>query len=168
MTAVRTERAGDADRVRAVHLAAFGRPDEAALVDALRGDAAWVPELSLVADDDGEIVGHLLMTVAALEPGPGTVLLLGPVGVLPARQGRGVGGALIREGLRRARTTRHCLVVLLGHPDYYPRFGFRPARELGVDCPLAAPADAWMALRLPAHDGCARGTVRWAAPFDAI
>jgi predicted N-acetyltransferase YhbS len=96
------------------------------------------------------------------------VLALAPVGVLPVHQGTGAGSALNREGLERAALTEFPLVVVLGHAGYYPRFGFGPASALGVIAPFAVPDENWMALRLPAYRPSARGTLRYAAAFDAI
>src|SRR5688572_676473 len=99
---VRAERPGDAGAIRRIHELAFGRPDEANLVDALRGSDAWRADLSLV---DDELTGHVLFSVAALDTGV-PILALAPVGVLPEHQGRGTGSALIRAGLERARGTQ--------------------------------------------------------------
>jgi len=166
VTRVRAESEGDAPGIRRVHEAAFGRPQEADLVEALRGTAAWLGPLSLVAEEDGGVVGHVLITRAALDGGP-PVLALAPVGVLPDRQRRGVGSLLLDEGLRRAAETDVGLVVVLGDPEYYGRFGFEQARELGVRCPFPAPDEAWQALRLPAWRPVA-GTVVYPPPFLAV
>ncbi len=90
--------------------------------------------LSLVAEVDGEVVGHIGYSPVSFEPEAARVsaLLLGPLAVLPEMQGRGIGGALVREGNARCRSMGYDAVFLLGHPGYYPRFGFRPGREFGV------------------------------------
>ena len=132
MIEVREERPEDRDRVRAVEEAAFGRPDEADIVDALRGDEAWA--LSLVALIDGELVGHLLFSRGD------RAMTLGPLAVLPSHQRAGVGAALMREGLARVSEP----VVLLGHPDYYARFGFRAAGPLGIANQWGIDDPAWM------------------------
>jgi putative acetyltransferase len=100
--------------------------------------------------------------------GPADVLALGPVGVLPELQRGGAGSALIREALHRAAATDFPLVVLLGHPAYYPRFGFEPAAELGLDAPWDVPPEAWLALRLPAYRDDIRGTMVYPAPWGAV
>jgi predicted N-acetyltransferase YhbS len=166
MTTVRPERPADAAAIRRVHEAAFGQPAEADLVDALRAAGDLVGELCLVAERGGAVVGHIAFSRARLESGD-EVLALAPVGVLPAHQGTGAGSALNREGLERAARTEFPLVVVLGHAGYYPRFGFGPASALGVIAPFAVPAENWMALRLPAYRPSARGTLRYAAAFDA-
>jgi putative acetyltransferase len=166
--AVRPERAEDFDAARAVHEQAFGPGSpEAELVDALRADGAHVPELCLVAVDGAEVVGHIFFSRARLDGG-GDVLALAPMAVVPGRQRGGVGSALIREALRRAAATAYPLVVVLGHPDYYPRFGFEPAAAYGVEAPWEVPPEAWMVLRLPAWYAGARGLVVYPRAFDAV
>jgi putative acetyltransferase len=129
---VREELGDDRDAVRRIEEEAFGRADEADIVDALRGDDAWA--LSLVAVVDGEVVGHLLFSRGD------RAMTLGPLAVLPSHQRAGVGSALMREGLARVREP----VVLLGHPDYYARFGFRPAGPLGITNQWGIDDPAWM------------------------
>jgi putative acetyltransferase len=130
---VREERREDHGAVRHVEVSAFGRVAEADIVDALREDPAWA--LSLVAEVDGKVVGHLLFS-----RGTRGVMCLGPLAVLPSHQRSGVGTALMREGLARIEGP----IVLLGHPEYYPRFGFRPAFPLGVTNQWGIEAPAWM------------------------
>ena len=132
MISVREERAEDREAVRRVEEAAFGRPDEADIVDALRGDPAWA--CSLVALVGGEIVGHLLFSRGD------RAMTLGPLAVLPEHQRSGVGAALMREGLARIDQP----VVLLGHPEYYTRFAFRPAAQLGITNQWGIEDPAWM------------------------
>ncbi|MCG8505448.1 MAG: N-acetyltransferase [Sphingomonadales bacterium] len=163
---IREEQPGDRAAVRRVNEAAFGQPDEADLVERLAGDGAGL--LSLVAEAGGGIVGHILFSRAeiagAAEACP--AVALAPVAVLPAHQNSGVGSALVREGLKRLKDAGHARVIVLGHPSYYPRFGFEPAGNYGIRCPLDAPPEAFMALALApgALDGCA-GTMRWAEAF---
>ncbi len=165
MVTIRAERPEDRDGVRRVGERAFGADGpEAGLVDALRTDGAHVPDLCLVAVDGGEVVGHVFHSRARLSSGH-DVLALAPMAVVPDRQREGVGSRLVREGLRLAAQTDFPLVVVLGHPGYYPRFGFEPARELGIVAPFDVPAEAWMALRLPAHRPQVRGTVSYADAF---
>jgi putative acetyltransferase len=165
--AVRAEEPNDREAIRRVHEAAFGQPDEADLVDRLRADGDIVPELCLVAERDGVVMGHIAFSRARLDEGV-EVLALAPVGVLPEHQGEGAGSALNRAGLERAAATGFPLVVVLGHAGYYPRFGFEPAAPLGVLAPFDVPGENWMALRLPAYRPEARGTVRYAAAFGAV
>jgi len=154
--------------VRLVIDGAFG-PDggEADLVDALRAACAHVGDLCLVAEIEGEVVGHVFYSRARLASGD-EVLALAPMAVLPSFQRRGVGSRLVEESLRRARETDFPLVVVLGHPEYYPRFGFEPAGALGVDAPWPVPPEAWMLLRLPAYHAVARGRVEYPPAFGAV
>jgi putative acetyltransferase len=140
---------------------------EARLVDALRAAGDHVPELCLVGLDGEELVGHLFFSRARLGSGD-EVLALAPMAVLPDWQRRAVGTHLIEDGLRRAARTAFPLVVVLGHPEYYPRFGFEPAAGLGIEAPWEVPLEAWMARRLPAYRPEARGVVRYAPAFDAV
>jgi putative acetyltransferase len=165
--AIRPEAPGDEGAIRRVNERAFGGRAEADLVDALRGSEFWLPELSLVAEDDSEIVGHVLFSVVPLDSGPG-LLSLGPMAVVPERQRTGIGTALVQRGLERARDTPYPLVVVLGHPEYYPRFGFAPARRLGIATPYEAPDEAWMALALPGHDREVRGTVVYPQAWGGV
>jgi putative acetyltransferase len=170
---LRGERAGDRDdvaAVRAVNLAAFAGDDEARLLDALHAagdyDAAW----SLVAEVDGEIVGHCLLTAATLERPDGTrvvgrIAALGPMAVVPAWQRRGIGSRLVRAALELCRERGAAAVVLVGHPSYYPRFGFRPARPQGLLPPAHWRDEVWMAVRLPAWTPADAGIVHYAPAF---
>lgn len=165
---IRDERPGDRDAVRVVNTAAFPTAAEADLVDALR-DAAD-PVVSLVAEIDGAVVGHVMCTTARLDGHPGTRLMgLAPVAVLPDHQGRGVGSALVRAALERCRALGMDAVIVLGDPAYYPRFGFTPAARWGLECTYDAPAEAFMAveLRPGALDGRS-GTARYHPVFDAL
>jgi putative acetyltransferase len=174
---IRVEEPGDREAVRRVNEAAFETATEADLVDALRDGGDAVPELCLVAVEGGEVVGHICFSRARLVEGAGAgagagaepeILALAPMAVLPARQNDGIGSELVREGLLRAEETRFPLVVVLGHPDYYPRFGFDPASAYGVACPYeGVPPEAWMAYTLPSYEPGTSGTVAYAPPFGA-
>ena len=159
---VRVRRATDADRaaIRAVHEAAFGRALEAGIAEALHD--AGDERISLVATGDGEVVGHVVLSEGRAGEAP--VLCLGPIGVVPDRQGSGAGAALMRAAVAEAGRTDAGLVVLVGHPDYYPRFGFEPAAPLGLRCKWTV-GEAWMALRLPNHDPAVRGHVEFPTAF---
>ena len=145
---VRAERDSDAAAVHAVNLEAFGRPDEARLVERLRATAR--PYLGLVATDDAEIVGHIVFAPVTLqrEPAPRSIFALAPMAVLPAWQRRGIGSALVREGLAAGRAAGRDVVVVVGHPAFYPRFGFVHARPLGIASEPAFPDEAFMVAEL--------------------
>jgi putative acetyltransferase len=171
---IRREVPGDEDDIQKVHAEAFapaypeGRPVEPGLVDALRASEAWIPALSLVAEFDGDVVGHVCVTRATLDPGDHPVLGLGPLGVLPQRQKLGVGSALMHAVLGAADALDEPLVVLLGHPEYYPRFGFRPAAELGIDPGVPEWGAAFQTRTLTTYRTELRGRFRYAAPFEEL
>jgi putative acetyltransferase len=148
---IREEQGADHAAVHQLHQAAFGQDDEANLVDALRQSDAFIPALSLVAVKDEEIVGHILFTRLRIRNASGEEadsLALAPVAVLPAHQRRGIGGQLIRAGLATARRLGHASCIVLGHQDYYPRFGFRPASAWGITAPFDVLDDVFMAMEL--------------------
>lgn len=131
MITIRLERPDDAAGVRRVNELAFGQADEADLVERLR--QACRDSLSLVAEDD-VVVGHILFTPVVVECAPRPVLGMGlaPMAVLPDRQRQGIGSLLVRRGLEMLRARRCPFVVVVGHPEYYPRFGFQPASTHGL------------------------------------
>ncbi|AJY73713.1 GNAT family N-acetyltransferase [Paenibacillus beijingensis] len=133
---IRTERTADYEQVYSLHYEAFGkREDESKLVERIRQSDQFVTELSIVADMDGSIAGHILLSKAAIFGHGSTVevIVLAPLAVQPALQKKGIGSALMQEGLRRTRELGYGLVALIGHPGYYPRFGFEPARRHGLE-----------------------------------
>ncbi len=143
---VREETPGDYEAIHRVESEAFGRPEEADLVDALRSHG--VLTLSLVAEMNG-VVGHISFSPAAIVGEERTVeaVALAPVAVAPKHQNSGIGSALVRDGLRMCREAGHRIVFLTGHPNYYPRFGFRRGQELGIRCDLVDPSsDAFMVM----------------------
>ena len=144
---IRPERPQDISRIRAVNERAFGQPDEAALVDAVRARGEW--SISLVAVDGERLVGHVLFTPVTIE-GPNSAhqaVGLAPLAVDPDYQRRGIGGRLVAQGLDRCRESGYRIAVVLGHPTYYPRFGFVPARH-GIRFKLDVPDEAFMVLEL--------------------
>ncbi len=166
---IRAERAGDEDGVRRVNEAAFGRPDEAALVDALRAAGAVIA--SLVAADEDGVVGHILFSPATLtaDDTSAPIAALGPMAVLPERQGQGIGGALVRAGLAACRAAGYDLCIVLGHAEYYPRFGFRPSAPFGIRWERNVPAEVFMVAELaPGALAGQRGIVRYRPEFDGV
>ncbi|WP_436702243.1 GNAT family N-acetyltransferase [Nocardioides sp. BYT-33-1] len=162
----RPERA-DADHagIREVLLAAFPTSLEADLVDALRADPeAWLPDLSVLAvADDGSVVGYSLLTRCHVGGVP--ALALGPCAVRPEHQSQGAGGAAIRAGLDAARTDGENLVVVLGHAEYYPRFGFDRASRFGITASFEVPDENLMALALDPSRPVPDGQIRYAPAF---
>ena len=150
----------DQPAIRAVHDAAFGGTLEGDIAAALR--ASGEERISIVAYHGEAIVGHVVLSEGRL--GDGSVLCLGPIGVLPEHQGGGTGSALMRAALAAAAEFDAGLVVLVGHPGYYPRFGFEPARALGLECTWDLDEQR-MALRLPRYDPGLRGLVSYPPAF---
>lgn len=161
---IREETPADRDAVRGVNRRAFGRDAEADLVDALR--AGGYVRLSLVAEHSGEVVGHVLFSRLPVETAAGVVeaLALAPVAVLPDLQRRGIGSRLIRDGLERCRGRGHRIVVVLGHAEYYPRFGFSAALAGRLRSPFPGPHFMALELVRGALDGV-EGEVRYPPPF---
>jgi predicted N-acetyltransferase YhbS len=148
---IRQEQEKDIDAVYQVVKTAFetmelASGDEQDLVNRLRESNAFIPELSLVAEQDGKIIGHILFT--RMKIGEHVSLALAPVAVLPDCQGQGVGNKLILEGHRIAKELGYRSVIVVGHPRYYPRFGYRPASRWMIAAPFKVPDEAFMAFEL--------------------
>lgn len=172
---VRPEVRADERAIAEVHRLAFGREDEGKLVAGLRGADSYLPELSLVALRGGEVVGHVLITPVDLVPAAGaedgpprTLLALAPLAVRPDSQGRGVGGGLVEAAARRASVRREPLVVVVGDPGFFGRFGFVAASTFGIEAPFPVPDGALQARRLPAFRSACAGTIRYPAAFAEI
>jgi len=138
MISIRPERETDFEEIHGVHLLAFGRKNEADLVHSIRRSSEFNPELSLVAVVDRQIVGHLLYSPLRIESEKGghPALALAPISVRPDFQRQGLGSALIRYGNKAAADQDFRIVIVVGEPDYYSRFGFSPARPLGLEASL--------------------------------
>ncbi|MHC4079739.1 MAG: GNAT family N-acetyltransferase [Planctomycetota bacterium] len=163
---IRFEQGGDEAAIAHVNTAAFGQAQEARIVDQLREVAD--PYISLVALFEDCIVGHVLITPVTIrgETSCSEALGLGPMAVLPEHQRRGVGSALARAGLDACRRRSHFVVFVLGHPDYYPRFGFRPAPPLGLRFRSAEYDPAFMVAELvPGALAGRTGWVEYLPPF---
>ena len=161
---IRDEAEADLQAVREVNLAAFGRDDEADLVDALR--AGSHSRVALIASLGEQVVGHIMFTDLAIVTRSGNVeaLALAPVAVAPEFQRRGIGSALVKEGLNVARVKGSGIVVVLGHPEFYPRFGFSAELAKRLESPFSGPA--FMAVELiPDTMKNVEGSVRYAPPF---
>ncbi|WNF30626.1 bifunctional class I SAM-dependent methyltransferase/N-acetyltransferase [Streptomyces sp. C11-1] len=161
----RPEAAGEHEAVHAVNAAAFPTPDEADLVDALRADPeAWLPDLGYVAEaPDGSLAAYALLTRCRVGDAP--ALALAPVATSPAFQRQGAGQAVVRAVLDAARVRGEVLVLVLGHPDYYPRFGFVPASRYGIRAGFEVPDEAMMALVLDGSVPVPAGMIRYPAAF---
>jgi putative acetyltransferase len=167
--AIRLEQPMDLVAIRDVNLAAFPEAAEANLVDELRANGKAT--LSLVAVQDDRIVGHILFSPMTIESSDGQcpLLGLGPMAVLPDSQGQGIGSLLVTTGLDHCRRIDVGCVVVLGHPDYYPRFGFRPASQFGIGCEYDVPAQYFMVAEL-ADGALSRisGTARYQPAFAGV
>jgi putative acetyltransferase len=170
-TEIRLERPEDVAAIHSVNDRAFGRPDEGALVDQLRANCDGL--LSLVAVAGGRVVGHIMFSPTRLETDGGATLHgmgLAPLAVLPEHQKQGIGSELTRAGLAMLAATDCPFVIVLGHVDYYPRFGFERASARGIRCQWpGVPDAAFMVLIMdpPAMTG-ATGVARYRAEFDAV
>lgn len=138
------------------------------LVKNLRNSKAFIPELSLVAEEAGKVVGHILFTKILIEGANSNKegLALAPIAIRPSHQGQGIGGKLIEKGHMIAKELGFQLIVLLGHPSYYPRFGYKPASTFNIKAPFDVPNDAFMAIVFDEKDKAKySGTVKYPKEF---
>jgi putative acetyltransferase len=167
---IRAETPDDFAAVRRVNECAFGRSAEADLVDALR--AHGKATISLVAVQAGNVVGHILFSPVTIESGSEALPVSGlaPMAVLPEFQRRGIGSRLVKRGLEQCRNAGHRGVVVLGHPEYYPRFGFVPASRFGISSEYAVPDEVFMALELRegALRDCRGGVAKYQPEFSQV
>jgi putative acetyltransferase len=142
---IREERQGDLAAIRDLNERAFGQDQEANIVDALRSNAAVL--LSLVATSNGHVVGHIMYSPLSIG-GKVSGAALGPMAVLPEYQGQGIGSELVKKGNQRLRNDGWPFIIVLGHAEYYPRFGFKPASTHGITCEWEVPDNVFMVLIL--------------------
>ena len=166
---VRPEKPEDARAIRIVIEQAFGRAAEADLVDALRRNGKAT--ISLVAEDDGRVVGHILFSPVTIETNERELVGVGlaPMSVIPERQNQRIGSLLVEEGLRRCREDGHRFVVVLGHRGYYPRFGFVPASRFGIKSEYDVVDEVFMVMEL--REGALRGrhgVVKYQPEFNEV
>lgn len=165
---IRPEEEADTAAVFGINAAAFPTDAEARLVDSLRLSAD--PYVSLVAIDDGDVVGHIMFTPVTLEPFDNLDLMgLAPMAVSPSRQRGGIGAELVKAGLESCRALGIGAVAVLGHPEYYPRFGFRSSSQWGIKCEYDVPEDVFMMLELsPDYLRGKQGTIRYHPAFADV
>jgi len=165
---IRAERDNDRDAVHAVNVSAFETPSEANLVDTLREQAQ--PVVSIVAEENGKVVGHIMFSAVSLSGYPDLKMMgLAPMAVVPEHQRQGIGSALVRAGLEQCRQLGSTAVVVLGHPGYYPRFGFSPSSRFGIDSEYEVPEEVFMAIELqPEALSATTGRVKYHAAFSNL
>lgn len=167
---IRKEEEKDYKRVYEVNRLAFQQENESKLIEKIRKGVNFVPELSLVAEIDDEIVGHILFSKIKIVGGAVfESLALAPMAVIPEFQKRGIGTKLIKKGIEKAKELGFDSIIVLGHKEYYPKFGFQKASKWGIKCPFEVPDEAFMAIELTekALKGKA-GTVKYPNEFMEV
>lgn len=168
---VRAETERDAVAVQLVNQAAFGGDQEVRLIRRLRDTDSVAPGLSLVAEENGRVVGHLVLSKARLEREGGDaleILALGPMSVVPSHSHRGIGSRLVRAAIEEARRQGYPAIVVTGYPDYYRRFGFEPAAGRGLSCNLDAPESAVLVLELREGVLAGGGRIVYPSPYEEV
>ena len=168
---IRTEAPAEYGIVEKIHERAFAGNKEAGVVRAVRESVGYRPEWSLVCEDSGHLAGHVVFSHVGLEDDEGNtqcIVVLAPLAVLPEKQRRGVGSALVLRGIGLLESASVPLVVVRGDLAYYGRFGFQPSTEVGVRAPFPVDEDHYLAKRLPLYTTDFRGVVRYPATFGAV
>jgi putative acetyltransferase len=168
---IRAERNEDLKAIRQINDAAFKGVNESRLVEAIRNSEQFVPELSLVAEAEGELIGHILFSIVSIQSHDTAfpTLALAPMAVAPEYQNQGVGSLLVKEGIKRAEELGFEHIVVLGHPAYYPRFGFLPAVTKGIESPFPVPDEVFMALEIKEGSlSKMNGKVIYPPAFDTV
>lgn len=171
MMIIRPEKKSDYRAIHKVNELAFGGRAEADLIDELRKTDSFIPELSLVAIQNHGVIGHILFSLINIKSKnrATSALALAPMAVHPAFQNKSVGSKLALRGLEDCRRLGHRIVVVIGHPGYYPRFGFLPARDRGLEVPFPVPDEAFMVLELvPGALKAAQGEIIYPPPFQKM
>ena len=150
MITIQPEKKEDYTAIHEINVLAFGRENEARLVKKIRETPDFIPELSLVAIKKGKVVGYILYSRIIIQSKTGSLpgLALAPMAVHPEFQNQGIGSMLVRQGLERCRNQGYKIVVVIGHPQYYPRVGFSAARTKGLEAPFPVPNEVFMILEL--------------------
>jgi putative acetyltransferase len=169
MMNIRTEKPDDIKKIRSINLDVFNTDSEANLIDALRKSSA--PLISLVAEENNVIVGHILFSPVTLEGDKDSVSIAGlaPMAVLSSRQNQGIGSGLVEAGLRLCKQAGYKAVAALGHPGFYSRFGFMPSEHYNIRSEYDVPADVFMIKELhdSALDGQA-GIIKYNPAFNIL
>jgi putative acetyltransferase len=148
MVTIRQETSEDINSIHYVNEQAFGQPQEASIITRLRNRGKV--SLSLVAEEESNVIGHVLFSPVTIESAKDSfeAITLAPMAVLPKHQRKGIGSELVTAGIKKCRRLGFEIITVLGHPEFYPRFGFVPAQPLGIGCEFDVPEDAWMLLEL--------------------
>ncbi len=167
---VRQEKPEDIRAIDVVHLSAFGGDDEVGLIDKLRASSGFVSELSLVAEFHGRIVGHILLTKVRLLQGKESteILVLAPMAVVPSQSHRGIGSELVQASIKQARELGYKAIVAAGQPEFYQRFGFVAASQLGLDTNLSVANDLVTAIELQPDALKGGGNVIYPSLFTCV
>jgi putative acetyltransferase len=171
MIVIRSETIEDYINIFKVNKLAFGQENEARLVENIRHLPNFNSALSLVAIASDRLVGHILFSEIAIATSLGdvTALALAPLAVLPEFQNKGIGSQLVRAGLKQCQSLGYKIVIVLGHPSFYTRFGFAPAIDKGLRSPFSVPDEAFMVLELvPGALTGISGMVKYSSPFDLV
>ncbi len=148
---IRKEKKEDFNSIYKINEQVFKQKDESELIERIRAGRNFIPELSLVAEENGKLIGHILFSkIKIIGEKEYESLALAPMAVLPEFQKQGIGGKLIKEGLNKARELGFNSVIVIGHKEYYPRFGFERASKWNIKCPFEVPDEAFMAVELNA------------------
>ena len=166
---IREETENDYSKIRQVNDLAFGQENEGRLIEKLRQTEKFIRELSLVAELDDEIIGHILLYPITIHSDTSKFhsISLGPMAVIPIHQRKGIGSRLVIEGLEATKKLGHRSVIVVGHPEYYPKFGFKRASQWNIKVPFEVPDDAFLALELVEGElEGKRGTVEYPEEFN--
>lgn len=166
---IRPETKKDFSKITQVNDFAFGQKNEGRLIERLRQTEKYIPELSLVAELDDEIIGHILFYPITIHSDISKFLSisLGPMAVAPVHQRKGIGSQLVIEGLEAAKKLGHRSVIVVGHPEYYPKFGFKRASQWNIKVPFEVPDDAFLAMELAEGELEGKsGTVEYPKEFN--
>ncbi|WP_078548597.1 GNAT family N-acetyltransferase [Litchfieldia alkalitelluris] len=169
---IRSENEKDYAGIREVNIVAFNKENEAKLIEAIRGSNLFIPELSLVAvSEKQEILGHILFSeiILATEGGEIPTIGLAPMAVKPEYQNMGIGSALVKRGLDLCKTLGYSHVFVLGHPNFYPKFGFAASSLYGIESPFPVPEEVFMAIEIDKDSlSGLQGKIKYPPAFSSV